>query len=411
MQGMRRIYEPQLREYLEEFPCVAVIGPRQCGKTTLVNTLGSDWQYFDMERLADIAAIEHDPGHFLRLYPRRIVIDESQLLPSLFPALRVAIDEERAQRGRFVITGSSSPELLRSVSESLAGRVGVIEMSPFSWCELSRGGISPLIERIVSGVTCHRRLIEGLEPTGTAADVADYWYRGGYPEPWLKETTRSRRTWMEQYVRTYLQRDVAQLFPGLNQEKFRLFIQVLAGLSGQVMNYSETARALGVSQPTVRDYFEIAHGTFLWRKLPAYERNAVKRIVKAPRGYLRDSGLLHHLLRITDLSALMGHPAVGCSWEGVVVEEWIRQLNASGASFDAYYYRTSGGAEVDLILEGFFGLIPIEIKRGQRIDARDLRSLKDFVDERNCSLGIVMNNDLAPRFYTEKIIGLPFSFL
>jgi uncharacterized protein len=411
MHAMKRIFQALLNEYLAEFPCVAVIGPRQCGKTTLVKTLGDAWQYFDMERLADIAAIEPDPDHFLSLYSSRVVIDESQLLPSLFPALRVAIDNARQRCGRFVITGSSSPNLLHSVSESLAGRVGIIEMSPFSWCELSRGGTSPVIERIVSGITCPRALIEGLESAGSSGEVADFWFRGGYPEPWLKQGNRSRQRWMEQYVRSYLQRDVAQLFPGLNQEKFRLFTQLLAGLSGQVMNYSETARALGVSQPTVRDYFEIAHGTFLWRKLPAYERDAVKRIVKAPRGYLRDTGLLHHLLRIPDLSSLMGHPAAGHSWEGMVVEEWIRQLNALGASFDAYYYRTAAGAEVDLVIEGFFGLIPIEIKRSQRVDLRDLRALKDFVNERNCPLGIVISNDLSPRLYTEKIIGIPFACL
>ena len=373
--------------------------------------LGSAWQYFDMERSADIAAIEPDPEHFLRLYPSQVVIDESQLLPSLFSALRVEIDRHRDQKGRFVITGSSSPELLRSVSESLAGRVGIIEMSPFAWCELHRKRVCPMIERFVSGVDTPQTLLEELDPVGSDAEVADYWFRGGYPEPWLKNNSRSSRTWMEQYVRAYLQRDIAHLFPGLNREKFRLFIQLLAGLSGQVMNYSETARALGVSQPTVRDYFEIAHGTFLWRKLPAYERDAVKRIVKAPRGYMRDSGLLHHLLRIPDLTALLGHPAAGCSWEGVVVEEILRQLNASGVSFDAFYYRTSGGAEVDLILEGFFGLVPIEIKRGQRVDLRDLRGLKDFMDERNCSFGVVINNDTSPRLYTEKIIGVPFSCL
>jgi predicted AAA+ superfamily ATPase len=396
---------------LELFPCVAVIGPRQCGKTTLVKMLGSSWHYFDLESSGDLAAIEPDPLHFLRLYPSQIVIDESQMLPSLFAALRVEIDRQREQKGRFVITGSSSPGLLRSVSESLAGRIGIIEMSPLLWSELHRNTTSPLIDRLVAGSCTPKALIEGLEPVGSEADVADYWFRGGYPEPWLQGSSRFSGQWMEQYVQTYLQRDVAHLFPGLNREKFRLFIQLLAGLSGQVLNYSEAARALGVSQPTVRDYFEIAHGTFLWRKLPAFERDAMKRIVKAPKGYFRDSGLLHHLLRIPDLPGLLGHPGAGRSWEGMVVEEILRQLNASGTSYEAYYYRTSGGAEVDLVLDGFFGLVPVEIKRGQRVDLRDLRGLKDFVEERNCPFGIVINNDLTPRLYTEKIVGIPFSCL
>ena len=163
---MKRVYENLIREYLDEFPCVAVIGPRQCGKTTLVKMLGSAWRYFDMESSADIAAVEPDPAHFLQLYPSQVVIDEAQFLPSLFPALRVEIDRQRDRKGRFIITGSSSPELLRSVSESLAGRVGIIEMSPFSWCELHRKRISPLIDRLVSGIDTPQALVEGLEPAG-----------------------------------------------------------------------------------------------------------------------------------------------------------------------------------------------------------------------------------------------------
>lgn len=408
---MNRVYEALLNEYLTLFPCVAVIGPRQCGKTTLVKTLGESWNYFDLESTGDLATIEPDPEHFLRLYPSQLVLDESQRLPSLFPALRVEIDRHREQKGRFVITGSSSPELLRAVSESLAGRIGIIELSPLTWSEIRRGTISPLAEHLSAGNTDPRMLTESLEPAASELEVADYWFRGGYPEPWLKADSRFSVQWMDQYVQTYLQRDVAQLFPRLNREKFRLFIQLLSGLSGQVLNYSEAARALGVSQPTVRDYFEIAHGTFLWRNLPAFERDAVKRIVKAPRGYLRDSGLLHHLLRIPDFRALLGHPAAGRSWEGLVIEELLRQFNALGTSYDAYYYRTSGGAEVDLILDGFFGLIPIEIKRGQRIDQRDLRGLKRFIEERNCPVGIVVNNGPAPRLLAERIISIPFACL
>ncbi len=408
---MRRVYQSLLEEYLELFPCVAVVGPRQCGKTTLVKSLGTPWHYFDAERASDLAAIEPDPEQFLRLYSERTIIDEAQMLPGLFSALRVEVDRDRAKKGRFIITGSSSPELMRSVSETLAGRVGIIEMSPFLWAETLRGEIGQPIRMIASG-SCSPRDMAGIEIIeAMSGRVADYWFKGGYPEPWLTDDTRFSERWMDHYVRTYLQRDVGQLFPGLNREKFRLFVQVLAGLSGQTLNYSEVARVLGVSQPTVRDYFEIAHGTFLWRKLPAYEKDALKRIVKAPKGYFRDSGLLHYLMRIPDLQALLGHPMVGRSWEGMVVEEILRQLNALGIAYDPYYYRTAAGAEVDLVLEGMFGLVPIEIKRGQRVDQRDLRGLNSFVKERGCAFGVVVNNDFAPRLYTEKIVGIPFECL
>ena len=216
---------------------------------------------------------------------------------------------------------------------------------------------------------------------------------------------------MEQYFRTYLERDIAKLFPGLDTPKFRLFLQTLASLNGRVINYSEVARSIGVSQPTARDYFQIAHGTFVWRQLPAYEKNALKRIVKHPKGYYRDSGLLNHMLRIKTRRDLLSHPDRGNMWESVVIEEVLRGLFCLGASFDYYYYRTGAGAEIDLMIEGSFGLIPIEIKQGQSVEAKSLRNIKSFVEERGCSLGIVINNDERVRLYSEKIVGIPFAML
>jgi hypothetical protein len=216
---------------------------------------------------------------------------------------------------------------------------------------------------------------------------------------------------MEQYVRSYIERDIGRLFSGIDSVRFRLFIQTLALLSGRIINYSEVARSLSVSQPTIRDYFEIADGTYIWRKIPAFERDSVKRIVKHPRGYYRDSGLLNHILRITSLNELISHPALGGLWEGLVIEEIVRGLNAIGASFDVYYYRTAAGAEVDLILDGEFGLIPIEIKYTQNVTGKDLRSIRDFVRERNCRLGIVITNDEKIRVFDDKIIGIPFNMI
>jgi len=322
----------------------------------------------------------------------------------------VAIDRDRQNTGRFVITGSSSPKLARSVSESLAGRIGIIEMAPFSFAEVSaKRSLSFL--RLLTENASIPKLLEELNPSGRVKDIHEFWFRGGYPEPWLKSNTQFHFAWMNQYVGTYLFRDVARLFPGINENRFRKFVQLLAGISGTVINYSDVARSLGVSQPTVRDYFDIAHGTFIWRNIPAYTKNAIKRIVKHPRGYLRDSGLLHYLLRIPDIEGLLAHPGMGRSWEGTVIEEIIRGLNCLGTGYDYFYYRTSGGAEIDLILEGEFGLIPIEIKYAQTISPQQIRGLKDFVRERKCRMGVVVNNDEGPRLYDENIIGIPFAYL
>jgi predicted AAA+ superfamily ATPase len=409
---MKRAVQTLLAEYLATFPCVAILGVRQCGKTTLLNTLPSAWQTFDLERRADYTVISRDPDTFFRLNPRHIAIDESQTLPALFPALRVAIDAHRTEKGRFVITGSSSPDLVSAISESLAGRVGIIELSPFSWAEVTgTSQRNSLLSRLLHKRAPAAELVAGLKARGTLDALHDFWFRGGFPEPWLTRGDRFRAQWTEQYIQTYLYRDVKRLFPGLDEVRFRRFLELLGGLSGRIINYADTARALGVSQPTARDYFEIAHGTFVWRRVGAFSGNAVKRIVKHPRGYIRDSGLLHSLLRIPDRAALLSHPQMGASWEGMLVEEIMRQFAARGASVEYSHYRTGAGAEVDLVVRGDFGLVAVEIKHASDVDARALRPLRDFIIEQKARLGIVVNTDVAPRLYEDRILGVPANWL
>lgn len=412
MLDMKRAYAGLLRAYLKTFPCVALLGVRQSGKTTLLETLPANWRRFDLERRADHTVISRDPDAFFRVNPTRVAIDEAQVLPEIFPALRVAIDVRRAEKGRFVITGSSSPALLRSVSESLAGRVAIIEMAPFSWEEVTKTtGRDSFLRRLQDRKTRPADLVEGLKPRGELARAHEFWFRGGFPEPWLNRGDSFRRRWVEQYIQAYLFRDVKRLFPGLDDVRFRRFLEMLGGLSGRVLNYADVARALGVSQPTARDYFDIAHGTFIWRAIPAYTRDVVKRVVKHPRGYVRDSGLLHALLHIPDSDAMLSHPQMGASWEGMVVEEILRQLNALGVAHEHSYYRTGAGAEVDLVLEGRFGRVAVEIKHTSTVGARDLRGLRDFVTEHKARLGVVVNNDVVARRYEEDLIGLPFTWL
>lgn len=408
---MKRIYEELLNAYIAEFPCVVILGPRQCGKTTLLGTLGPEWKRFDLERQNDFEIASNDPDLFLTLNHRKIAIDEAQVLPPLFPALRVAIDQNRTETSRFVITGSSSPSLVKSISESLAGRVAIIELAPFSFAETIGNFKSLFFSHLQAGKINTADLELKLKQRASLDGIHNYWFRGGYPEPWLKNKPGFCKTWLENYIQTYLQRDVARLFPGLDHNKFRMFVHMLGALSGTIINYSDLARALGVSQPTARDYIEIAHGTFVWRRLPAYTANPMKRIVKHPKGYLRDTGLLHHLLRIPDIDTLLSHPAIGKSWEGMVIEEILRGLNARGISFDASHYRTAAGGEIDLILEGDFGLLPIEIKHTQTIRMQELQAMNNFISDSKCPFGLVINNDERPRFYTERILAIPFSFI
>jgi predicted AAA+ superfamily ATPase len=327
----------------------------------------------------------------------------------LFAALRVAVDAQRDVAGRFVITGSSSPELLRAVSESLAGRIGIIELAPFSFAEAMGRPACRFAEMICAG-SGPGEFAALREPTGSLADAHEFWFWGGYPEPWVRRDESFRKAWLEQYLQTYLYRDVGRLFPGLDQARFRQFLSLLGGLSGRVINYAEVARALGVSQPTARDYFEIAHGTFVWRRLPAFVRNPVRRLVKHAKGYLRDSGVAHHLLRLPSLDALLTHPQAGATWEAMVIEEIIRQFRACGVPCEPYYYRTAAGAEVDLVLEGDFGVVAVEIKRAAALPARR-RALREFMAAHDCRQGFVIHAGERPERVEEQITALPFQFL
>ena len=343
MQGMERMYQRLFAELLTLFPCVAVVGVRQCGKTTLVRQLAAPWQLFDLEKGSDFEIISKDPDLFLRLNSKQVAIDEAQLLPELFASLRVAIDAQRDIPGRFVITGSSSPELISSISESLAGRVAIMELAPFTFAE-TQHSITPGLARLIAGQAPLRDFQALLVPKDIIKDQHVYWFRGGYPEPWMKNNPRFTKLWMQNYVQTYLNRDIQRLFPGLNRQKFMLFLQMLSNLSGTIINYSNIARALGVSQPTAREYILIAHGTFIWRHIPPYDKNVSKRISKHPKGYLRDTGLLHFLLHLQGINDLLAHPGMGQSWEAMVIEEVLRGLNSLGVSYEYYHYRTSGGA-------------------------------------------------------------------
>lgn len=407
---IKRHYFSLLSEYLELFPCVAVLGVRQCGKTSLLRKLPEDWKLYDMEKLDDYNQVARDPDLFFRLNPNRIAIDESQLLPELFSALRVAIDNDRGNNGRFVLTGSSSPTLLKSISESLAGRIAVINLSPFTHAEAFEIEPSGFYD-LVSQTRNPGEIVNALAARLDIRQLHDYWFRGGYPEVWLRDNQRFSNVWMQNYLQTYIHRDIARLFPGLNLGRYQLLVQMLANLSGQIINYSEVARALGVSQPTAREYLQIADGSFVWRNIPSYEKNASKRIVKHPKGFLRDSGLLHFLLRLNRLDELMAHPAMGKSWESMVVENIIRGFTITGSSFDYYYYRTGGGAEVDLVLEGDFGLLPVEVKYANRIARGELKGINGFIDEYKCAFGIVVSNIERPSLITEKLIELPFAAL
>jgi predicted AAA+ superfamily ATPase len=407
---LSRHARPHLDTLLRHFPCVVIAGARQCGKTTLLSTLPDDWLHLDMENGSDRHQLLADPDLFLRLHPNRIAIDEAQLAPALFPALRVAIDRERSRNGRFILSASSSPALIEPIYESLAGRVASLELGPLSLAEAWELSPSPLYGLVASGTT-PGEVQEAAMPRLDIGQVWRYWLAGGYPEPWLNRDLLFGRLWQRNYIDAYLLRDVGSLFPDVNRDRYRRFILALARSSGAILNKSETARHLGVSDHTVRDWLQIAHGTYLWRRIPAWDRSPQKPLVKHPKGFLRDSGLLHRLLQIEDGERLATHPMAGRSWEGMIVETLLRGFADRGEAVQPFHYRTHDGAEIDLILEGRFGLLPVMIRLISARDRRRLRALNELIARHGCPLGLVITDDEQPRRLTEQVVAVPAAAL
>lgn len=410
MTDLTRNMQQKLDTLLDLFPAVSILGARQVGKTTLAKQLRPDWQYVDLENPYDYERISRDPLLFFLQNPSNVIIDEAQRDPALFQVLRGIIDQQRKQKGRFILTGSSSPALLQNITESLAGRIAVVELGTLKANEYYQQALSPFYELFTNKLD-KQNLPSGVPPLSNE-QIHAIWLRGGYPEPVLSRDPRLYQLWMEQYYNAYISRDIAQLFPRLNQPTYQQFIYMLGKLSGTIINKSELARALEISEATVREYIKIASGTFVWRSLPSFEFDAMKTVIKMPKGHLSDTGLLHHVLRIHSLDQLFRDPQVGRSFESFVIEEIVKGLQATLAThWQPYYYRTRNGAEIDLILQGDFGILPIEIKYGVVTVRKQLIALESFIKERNLPFGIVINQSNECYWLTENIIQIPVGWI
>lgn len=333
----RRRLQP-LEQALTEAPAVALLGPRQVGKTTLALQVAASRPsvYLDLEADADLAKLA-DPVLYLSQHRDKLVIlDEVQRVPKLFQSLRGLIDQGRrdgAGRGRFLMLGSASIDLLKQSSESLAGRIRFLELAPIDAGELEA----------TSQSTLH--------------------LRGGFPDSLLAPSDAASLRWRRDFIRTYLERDIPQLGPRIPAETLRRFWTMLAHQQGGLLNAADLARALAVDGKTVARYLDLLVDLLLVRRLPPWYSNTGKRLVKSPKVYVRDSGLVHALLGIGDQETLLGHPVVGASWEGLAIESL---LAAAPEGSEAHFYRSAGGAEIDLLLSlpGRAGLWAIEIKRG-----------------------------------------------
>jgi len=357
----RRI-KVQIEAGLSRQAAVALMGPRQVGKTTLAKILASqsDSVFLDLESPTDRQKLA-DPEFFLNRFSDRLVIlDEIHRIPELFQVLRVLIDEGRRQgrgKGRFLLLGSAGIELLGQSGESLAGRIEYVHLTPFQILELSKKKLWEL-----------------------------HWLRGGFPESYLAQNDSDSFKFRQNFIRTYLERDVPMLGPRIPAETLERFWTMLAHSQGSLFNASKLAAGLGVSSPTVSNYLGLLVDLLLMRRLPPFLANVKKRLVKSPKVYLRDSGILHALLGIRSMEDLLGHPIAGMSWEGYVIENLLAVMPERTL---ASFYRTSAGAEIDLVLElgGSHGIWAIEIKkstapkleRGFHLAVEDIQPNRVFV--------------------------------
>ena len=357
---IERRLSPQLKDAISHTPAVALLGPRQVGKTTLALEVGREFNalYLDLESEQDRAKLAQPELYLADHQDQLVILDEVHRAPGLFPVLRGLIDRARRvgrSAGQYLLLGSASLDLLKQSGESLAGRIAYLELAPFNV----------------------------LETPGLPSD--DLWVRGGFPDSLLAPDAARSLRWRQDFIRTYLERDIPQFGPRIAAETLRRFWGMLAHHQGGLLNTAQFARNLGVDAKTAAGYLDLLVDLLIVRRLPAWHANIGKRLVKSPKVYVRDSGLAHALLGIPDKETLLAHPVVGQSWECFVIENLL--VNA-GDRAQGYFYRTSGGAEIDLLLAWPNGsLWAVEIKRslspkverGFHAACEDLSPVRKFV--------------------------------
>lgn len=367
----------QVKKYLKIFPVVAVLGPRQCGKSTLVKHLGQHFEnfvYLDMQSISDLNKLVEPELFFESNSDKIICLDEIQLLPQLFSVLRSVIDTNRVN-GKFILLGSASQELIQQTSESLAGRIGLLHLSPFLSNELNY-----------------------LE----SYTLQKFWFRGGFPNSYLAEIDEYSSIWLENYIRTYIERDVPQLGFQIPALQLRRLLTMCAHNQGQILNLSKLGESLGLTHPTIKRYIDLLEQTFIVRTLRPFEVNIKKRLVKSPKVFIRDSGILHQLLAIPDFNSLLGNPIFGSSWEGMVIENILVNM----PSWDCFFYRTASGDEIDLLLKKGDQCIAIECKASDapKVTKGFYRSLE--VIKPNKTFIIAPTNDTYQIAENITVIGL-----
>jgi len=358
---------------------VLLVGPRQCGKSTLARRAVPDWIHVDLERPSDLALVTGDLEGFLGALSGGTSIDEAQRLPELFPALRHAIDHS-PRKGRFLLLGSASPRLMRSAGETLAGRVAVLELTPFLAAELA----------------------------GTSK-AAGRWFWGGFPPVHGLNNVRARSEWLSAYVSTLLERGLPGLGVGLPPRRLRTLWTMLTHVHGNLLNVSDLARSLTVSPHTVAGDLDVLEGAYMIRRLQPFYANVQKRLTKSPKVYIRDTGLLHFLAGLCRADELATWHRRGASFEGLVIEELVGLATRFLAGPEFFFWRTQAGAEVDLLIVEGQRILPVEIKLGAAVDHYALAGLRQCMADLGLSRGWVVTTSEERRRLSSGIEIVPWA--
>lgn len=383
---IKRMLEDKILSLLSYFPAVAVLGPRQVGKTTLVKEISKrivgETIYLDLENPADLGALIH-PVEFLKSVSQKtVIIDEIQRRPDLFPVLRSVIDQNRVN-GRFILLGSASPELLFLSNETLAGRIVYFELTPFAHLEIQH-----------------------------IADFREHWLKGGFPEPFKLGEYEVRKIWFKSFLSAYFERDLRLLGLGTSPTNLQRLFQMITSQQGGLLNYSSLANSLGVSLPVVVNAISFFERSFIVRLLQPWHSNIGKRLVKKPKIYIRDSGIVNYLLDLYKYESLLRHSMLGSLWEGYVVEDLINTL---GDEYQYFFYRTADGAECDLVIYlGNKCIAAIDAKftpqphrtKSMSITIQDLNPLRGFYAVPDCqaTYSLSENQFVATPWQIAKII-------
>ncbi|MSO36119.1 MAG: ATP-binding protein [Acidobacteria bacterium] len=376
-----RRYAETLHGLLRRWPAVTMLGPRQCGKTTFSRHALPDWTYVDLERPSDAAPLLADPEARLDQLGDHVIFDEAQRVPELFAVLRSAIDQRRSRHGRFLLLGSSSPRLVTGVAESLAGRTAFLDLPAFRWDEVQRAG--------------------------RQETLSDLWLRGGFPAAFLARGDRARAEWLDAYTRAFIERDLPALGVEVSAARMRQLWTMLAHSNGGLWNASQLAASLGVSYHTVNRYVDVLEQTFLIRRLPPFFANIRKRLVKSPKVYFRDSGLLHAFLGIDTATALHGHPARGLSWEAFVIDQLIAAFQRVRPGYRPNFWRTALGQEVDLLMDDGRRQVPFEIKLRSTPTIDDARGVLTCMKDLGLRRGYVIYPGREAYSLGHQVTALP----